>query len=94
MKITRENIEEVAELLEDVESFRPTIKLIIDAVKSYGPELAELPERFCVWVVKRRIQNIKMYEEAGFSKKDAITMTLDDVFAVRRIFRDMAINKK
>ena len=88
MNITTREIEELVELLKEAESYRPGVRMILDAVKSYGPELAEIPEALGNWIVDNRIKHVKRYEDAGFSKQDAIDMTLDDVWAIRRVLRN------
>lgn len=84
MKISEKEVQELVEILQEAETFRPLVRLAIDFVKGFGPELKEIPEAFCEWMVGNRIKHVEMYEKAGFSRDDAITMTLDDVFAARR----------
>jgi hypothetical protein len=91
MKLDKEDLKEILEVLTEAESFRPIVKAIIDTLKSYGPEIEELPKKFSQWLVKNRIESINIYEGAGFSREDAITMTLDDVWAFRRMSKN--INK-
>lgn len=85
MKLSKEDLQGLIEILSEAENFRPIVKAVLDTVKSYGAEIEELPKKFSQWLVKNRIESVAAYEEAGFSREDAITMTLDDVWAFRRM---------
>jgi len=93
MKITKEDLSAIAELLSDAETFRPLVKSVLDTIESFGPELKQLPERAMDWAVKHRIKTIGIYEKAGFSREDAITMTLDDVWAFKRMVQKVNTKK-
>lgn len=95
--IKEKELQELVEILSEAESFRPIVRQAVDFVKAFCPEIREIPEAFCEWLVKNRIKHVEMYEKAGFSRDDAITMTLDDVFAARRAgdrFNAAAANAK
>ena len=83
--VVKDEIKGFIEILSQAEAFRPLVKAALGAVKSYGPEIEEIPKKFSKWLVKNRIEAVKMYEDAGFTREDAITMTLDDVWAVRKV---------
>lgn len=85
MKITKEELSEILEIIGQAEAFRPIVKQVLDTLKSFSGELREIPEAVGKWLVNNRINSIRQYEEAGFDRDDAIVMTLDDVFAVRKI---------
>ena len=85
MKITKEEISEILEIVSHAEDFRPLVKQIIEILKSYSDELREIPEAIGKWIVERRITSIKQYEGAGFDRDDALLMTLDDIYAVRKL---------
>jgi len=78
MKINKEDIPSLLELLKEAEELRSVIRLVIDLLKSFSSEFAELPEAISRWMVKNRIKSINQYVMAGFSESDAILMTLDD----------------
>ena len=84
MKFSKEDVGSIIEILSEAEAFRPVVRSLLDTIKSFGPEIEELPKIGIKWVVERRIESVKRYEEAGFSREDAVTMTLDDVWAFRR----------
>jgi len=91
MKLSQEDLAEIMEVLKDAEQFRPLVRTVLDTIKSFGPEIEEIPKVCRSWIVKERIASIKQYRDAGFSKADAILMTLDDRAAMRRISE--SINK-
>lgn len=92
MKLSKEDMKDFVEILSEAESFKPLVKVLIETIKSYGPEIEEIPKKLSQWLVKNRIESIKMYEDAGFNREDAITMTLDDVWAFKRMGQNMRKN--
>jgi hypothetical protein len=93
MKLSKDELLEIIEVLSEAETFKPLVKAFLDTVDSFGEELEHLPKKFSRWLVKNRIESIAMYEDAGFSREDAITMTLDDVWAFRKIGKKVNSNK-
>jgi len=85
MKITKDEIMELSELLSEAESFRPLVRMVLDALKSYSGELREIPEAMSRWFVENRIRAINQYKAAGFDQDDAILMTLDDIYGIRKL---------
>ena len=79
MKMSVEDLKEIITILEDVESFRPLVKVIIDTLKSFSGELKDIPESIRKWTVENRIESIKQYITANFTREEAILMTLDDM---------------
>jgi len=73
-----EEVEMFEEILDSSEEFRPLINKAVKMLKSFRPELAEIPELLSDWIVDKLIRAVKRYEEAGFNRQDAITMTLYD----------------
>jgi len=73
-----EQIRLAARLAKNVEDFRPEVKQIVSAVKSFGPELYSLCEGIVLSSVDLKAACIKRYiEEHGFTRQEAILMTLD-----------------
>lgn len=79
MKPTVEDLNEIIEMLNEAEAIRPLVQGVITVLKSFSGELKDIPEAFSGWVVANRIRAIKQYEAAGFTRDDAILMTLDDM---------------
>lgn len=79
MKPTVEDLNEIIEILNEAEAIRPLVKGVITVLKSFSSELKDIPESISSWVVANRVRAIKQYEAAGFTRDDAILMTLDDM---------------
>jgi len=94
MKLSKDDLQEIMAVIGQAEEFRPFIKSIVETVLSFGSELKPILESFKDYLVQGRIDAIKKYTDSGFTKDEAITMTLDDVFAVRRIFQNMSNQKR
>ena len=84
MEFSKEDIKKYAELLGQAEEFRPLVKLVFEIIKSYSSEVKGLLEPLSEWITGNRIKTIEMYETAGFSRDDAIIMTLDDIYALKK----------
>jgi len=93
MEITKEDISELLEIVGQAEDFRPLVKQVLEVLKSYSDELREIPDAICKWIVERRIASIEQYENAGFYRDDALLMTLDDIYAIRKM-ADRTARKK
>jgi hypothetical protein len=93
MKLSKEDLTDILEFLDNIEDFRPVIKQIIDTIKSFGPELGELPEKLRSYMVKSRIKSVAQYEDAGFNREEAIAMTMADMIQFDRAL-NKASNKK
>lgn len=68
----------VAEIAAEAESLRPAVRSIVDALKTFGPELGELFDEVGDYLVDRRANSVKrLMGEHGFTREEAITLTLD-----------------
>jgi len=94
MKLSKEELNEIIELCQQAEEFKPTIRAILDILKNYSSELKEIPEAFVGWMREQRIQSIAFYESQGFDRDEAILMTLDDSLAINKIQEKMEKNRK
>ena len=72
------DIEEIKELLESAEEFKPLVKLTIKVLNDFAVEFKETGIALNKWIVESRIRAIKHYEEAGFTKEEAMLLTIDD----------------
>lgn len=86
----KEDISTFFEILKEVETLKPIAKQIISSIESYASELKEPFEKISRWIVQNRIDSIKQYEAAGFSREDSILMTLDDIRAVRKVNENLS----
>ena len=59
--------------------------IFVEAFKDVVAGLAPLSAGEAAYMVENRIDQIKQYERAGFSHKDAIMMTFDSAAALRRM---------
>ena len=94
MKLGKDELQELLELVSNVEAFKPLVRAVLDALKSYSDELKEIPEAITRWAVATRIETIKQYEAAGFSREDAVLLTLDAVYAASKISERTRVSSK
>ena len=86
MNLSKEELEGILGIIGQAEEFRPIVKQVIEIVGDFGGELKPLLESVRGFIVESRIASIHQFMNADFTKKEAITMTMDEAFAVRRIF--------
>lgn len=84
MKITKEDLQELLEFVDNAEEFRPVVRIFLNILKSYAGEFKEITEAIRHYIIENRIKTIEQYEKAGFKTDDAILMTLDGIMALKK----------
>ena len=92
MKFTKEDLDNVLTLLNDYQSAKPLIKKGVEVIEELCKEFEDPINKLSDFFVYRRIRSVKLYAKAGFSKKDAILMTLDDMNGLKKLTE--SVNKK
>jgi len=77
MRLSAENIKDIMDAIKALDVFRPMVSEIIDKIMDYGPELEKLTEAVRKAVVRNQIASIKEYEDAGFTRAEAILLTIN-----------------
>ena len=93
MKITKEEIADVLELLDDVNEFKPLVGKITKVLIEYGGEFKELFDAIQDRIVDSRIRIIRKYQDSGFTKEEAILFTLDSNVALRTYLENIKVLK-
>ena len=73
-----EKIKVISEVIGMSAEIKPLVKIAIDAICDLSGELKQPIESLRSLVVESRIKSVEQYRKAGFSKGDAILMTLSD----------------
>jgi len=94
MDFTKETIDCIMELVEQAESYRPIVKDILNAIKSYSPEISELPEKYLQWVREENIKSVNYYMENGLKYDDAVDMTIAEINKMKKALGDSLSYKK
>lgn len=94
MGLSKETLLEFLSLIEDAEEFRPLVKLTVEKVLSFGPEVKPLFEATGNYLIERRIDSIRKFEAAGFSREEAILLTLDQSVARNKLINMMSNSEK
>lgn len=84
----------IAALMEQEAEIRPVIKKGLEIIKSYGPDLKDLFGGVTEAMADLRINVIRKYEAAGFTREEAILLTMDEWFAMARVSRSMNTKNK
>ena len=92
MKFTQKELDSALALLNDYENIKPLVKKGVEIVEEFCQEFKDPINKLSDFFVYRRIRSVKLYAKAGFSKKDAILMTLDDMNGLKKLTE--SVNKK
>lgn len=82
MKFTEEDIQMFITILDGAESFRPLVNKALDVAESYGPELAALFDGLFDYSVQRNTDTFNQYCNNGFSREEAMLLTLNSNVAL------------
>lgn len=71
-------INEFINLLDETEELKPAISKVIQSLRILSPDIVELLSDIGNYIVDARAKSVKrLVEKHGFSKKQAIMLTLD-----------------
>ena len=85
------NPKEILALAMQAEELRPMVEEVLKALKSYGPELKGLFSDLNDGLTDLKIATIKRYQDAGFTREEAILLTCDQW---AQLVKNMNSNKK
>ena len=86
----KEEIEDIVDLMEQAEDFRPIIQKGIEILKSYGPELDELFTLLISAINRKRVESFNQLR-CDFTREEAFELLLDT--ETRIAYRMKNINK-
>ena len=81
----KEELQGILETISMLDDVKPLVQSAIKSIQAYGPEVREFFGGMQMAIVEMRIDAIKRYESAGFTREEAIYMTMDEWFAYRRL---------
>lgn len=94
MNFTKEEVMEVIELLKDASEYKPLVKIFIDVIESYGSEIRRLPDAFIAYSNEKTVESFQYFLNEGFSREEAMLLTIDAKASLQKIFKDIDKNKK
>jgi len=83
----REYIELLADLVDNQEEIKPLIQKGISLLKSYAPELKEVLDSVIDYTIERRIKSVHLFEKAGFTREEAIILSMDNNTSIGNAFK-------
>lgn len=85
----KEALQFALQIAGQAEELKPAARQIVDAIKLFGPELAELIGGASDYLIDRRAAAVKRLEEKhGFTREEAIILTLDVHARIDRQLRE------
>ena len=94
MKITSKDVKEWMECLELAEDLKPVLKNTIEKLVGFGPELKTVFSALCGGMADLRIEIVQKFEDAGFSREEAIYLTMDEWWGFRRLSSEKKEKRK
>lgn len=84
-----EDIATFLEILQEIEEYRPVVKLAIDAVKSFGPEVKDFLTGISLGIADINSETFFRYIEKGLEREEALALVLNQNLTIYN-----ALNKK
>jgi hypothetical protein len=92
--MNKEDLLEILSYIDQAEELRPIVKKIVETLESFAPEVESLFKKLTKWIVQNRIEIIKMYEDAGFSRDESIFLTIDQAHALKKYSEKISAQSK
>jgi hypothetical protein len=80
----KKELEDAVEMIKLAGDMEPLAGPVVDAVLKYGPHFYRLLEAAQDGLVDLQVRAIKRYEDAGFSRDDAILLNLNTRLALQQ----------
>lgn len=79
------DFDDIQALIEVAPLFKPQVQKAVEAIQLFGPEVKELLTGAVVAVADIRAAAVQRYESHGFTRDEAILLTLDSGEGMKRI---------
>ena len=90
----KEEIEDIINLMEQAEDFRPIIQKGIEILKSYGPELNEIADLIISSANRKRAQSFQQLQDLGFTREEAFELLLDAQSRIAHRIKETNLSSK
>lgn len=77
MKIDQEMVELIGEIVIGAEQYRPLVQQVLTTVKSFAPELKDIPEALSEYIVKNKKKIFDMHIAEGFTREESILLMIN-----------------
>lgn len=94
MQFSEEDFNNILDMLQQAEKFRPLVNNILDVVESYGPEVSRLLDDVVDYSIKRNTKTFKMYQKRGFSREEAMQFILNSHVALANSLKNSSVKGK
>lgn len=81
-----QSIPAALEFLTELKEFRPMILQIVNEIEKYGPDIHQILNKMSLSMVDIKAAMIKKYQKEGFTRKEAILLTIDSATALQKAF--------
>lgn len=88
MEFKIEDIKKIMQIIEAADEFVPVVKVAVEKSNNLLSELRPLLDNFIDYIVDSKIKMVNKYVDNGFTKDEAILMTLDQWTAFFNNFKN------
>ena len=74
-------------IIDSAEELRPIVSSGLKLLRSFSSELKDITDDMRDYIIDSRIASIRRLEDAGFSREDAINITMDEWYNTMRVIR-------
>ena len=85
MKVTKDDLSALMELIEQADEFKPLLKKAVVILMDYSKEFKCIFDEFTDYMTTNKIKMIHRYMEEGFTKKESILLTMDSRLAMNKM---------
>ena len=82
------DLQQIFDILNDAESYRPVVLQCVDILNSYGPIFKQIGMDIALGVTDIKIATIAKYEAHGFTREQAIDLCMDEWYAFAKAARN------
>lgn len=90
----KKDLQDALEYLGMAEELRPVAEKLVETIISYGPYLRKIVEAASNATIEMRISHVRKFEDAGFTREEAIFLTMDEWWGYRRMINENSQKSK
>lgn len=83
MRLTKEDIGEIIEFLENTDDYKPLVKKAMEVIQEFAIEIKPLLEKLSDYISDSRVKRFKWYIEQGLTREEAMAFCIADIQVVK-----------
>ncbi len=83
MGLTKEDIGEIIEFLENTDDYKPLVKKAVEVIQEFATEIKPLLEKLSDYISDHRVKRFKWYIKQDLTREEALTFCIADIQAMK-----------